>query len=459
MVPGRGHLRAAHQGLCGCQRRRHRRLPRPDAAPGPCAVARRQHDLAAAVLSLAAARRRLRRGRLRGRAPVLRHAGRLPRLRRGGPPARPARHHRADRQPHLGPAPVVPGGPTGAEGFARAQLLRLERRPQALQRHAHHLHRHREIELDLRRGGRPVLLAPLLQPPARSQLRQPGGAVRGAEDDGVLARDGRGRLPARRGALPDRARRHLQREPARDARGHQGDPPPRRREVSGPAAAGRGQHVARGRARVLRRRRRVPHGVPLPADAAHVHGHRAGGPAPGGGDPGADARHPGQLPVGGVPAQPRRADARDGDQQGARLHVQHVRLRRAGPHQPGHPPAPGAAAGERPRPHQADEQPAAVDAGHAGAVLRRRDRHGRQHLPRRPRRGAHADAVDQRPQRRLLARRSAAPVPAADPGPDLRLRGGQRRGAVARDPARCWPGPAACWRCAAAARPSAAGAS
>ena len=28
-----------------------------------------------------------------------------------------------------------------------------------------------------------------------------------------------------------------------------------------------------------------------------------------------------------------------------------------------------------------------------------------------------------RPQRRLLARRPAAPVPAADPGPDLRLRG------------------------------------
>jgi maltose alpha-D-glucosyltransferase/alpha-amylase len=57
---------------------------------------------------------------------------------------------------------------------------------------------------------------------------------------------------------------------------------------------------------------------------------------------------------------------------------------------------------ENDRPHQADEQPAAVDAGHAGAVLRRRDRHGRQHLPGRPRRRAHADAVDQRPQRRLL---------------------------------------------------------
>ena len=36
---------------------------------------------------------------------------------------------------------------------------------------------------------------------------------------------------------------------------------------------------------VLRRRRRVPHGVPLPADAAHLHGRAAGGPAP-------DRRHP-----------------------------------------------------------------------------------------------------------------------------------------------------------------------
>ena len=41
--------------------------------------------------------------------------------------------------------------------------------------------------------------------------------------------------------------------------------------------------------------------------------------------------------------------------------------------------------------------------GSPGPLLRRRDRHGRQRLPRRPRRRAHADAVDRRPQRRLLA--------------------------------------------------------
>ena len=45
-----------------------------------------------------------------------------------------------------------------------------------------------------------------------------------------------------------------------------------RRRLPEPHAARRGEPVAGRRAAVLRRRRRVPHGVPLPADAAHVHG-------------------------------------------------------------------------------------------------------------------------------------------------------------------------------------------
>ena len=45
---------------------------------------------------------------------------------------------------------------------------------------------------------------------------------------------------------------------------------------------------------------------------------------------------------------------------------------------------------------------AVLAARHAGPLLRRRDRHGRQRLPRRPQRRAHADAVERRPQRRLL---------------------------------------------------------
>src|SRR5213075_176105 len=80
------------------------------------------------------------------------------------------------------------------------------------------------------------------------------------------------------------------------------------------------------------------------------------------------------------------------------------------------------------RAHQAHEQPAAVDAGLADHLLRRRDRHGRQRVSRRPQRTTHSDAVELRPQRRLLARRPAAAVPAADHGSGLWLPGRERRG-------------------------------
>ena len=72
---------------------------------------------------------------------------------------------------------------------------------------------------------------------------------------------------------------------------------------------------------------------------------------------------------------------------------------------------------------------AAVAARLAGAVLRRRDRYGRHHLARRPRRRAHPDAVDAGPQRRILHAPTRPAVPAAEPGSDLRLPVGERRGA------------------------------
>ena len=62
-------------------------------------------------------------------------------------------------------------------------------------------------------------------------------------------------------------------------------------------------------------------------------------------------------------------------------------------------------------------------------LLRRRDRHGRQHLAQRPRRRAHADAVDPRPQRRLLHGRPGQALPAGDPVARLPLQPRQRRGA------------------------------
>ena len=60
------------------QQRRCRRFPRPDLQARLHRRSRRQHDLAAAVLSFAAPRRRLRHQRLSRRASRLRHAGRFP---------------------------------------------------------------------------------------------------------------------------------------------------------------------------------------------------------------------------------------------------------------------------------------------------------------------------------------------------------------------------------------------
>jgi hypothetical protein len=45
----------------------------------------------------------------------------------GRRPPRAARDHRAGGQPHVRPAPLVPGGAQGAQGVARARLLRLDR--------------------------------------------------------------------------------------------------------------------------------------------------------------------------------------------------------------------------------------------------------------------------------------------------------------------------------------------
>ena len=65
-------------------------------------------------------------------------------------------------------------------------------------------------------------------------------------------------------------------------------------------------------------------------------------------DPRTHAGDPRQLPVGPFPAQPRRADPRDGHRRRARLHVLRVRQGSPDEAQPGHPAATGAAARQRP---------------------------------------------------------------------------------------------------------------
>ena len=116
--------------------------------------------------------------------------------------------------------------------------------------------------------------------------------------------------------------------------------------------------------------RRVPDGVPLPGDAAHLHGRAAGVAVPDLGDPGPDPGDPGHLPVGHLPAQPRRAHARDGQRRGARLHVGRVR---AGPADEGehrHPPPARTAAGQRRQQDGVVHGDAAVAARLADPVLR-----------------------------------------------------------------------------------------
>src|SRR6185437_1239698 len=195
-----------------------------------------------------------------------------------------------------------------------------------------------------------------------------------------------------------------------------------------PGATRIGESMARRRRPIFRRQRRVPHGVPLPADAAHLHVRAPRAALPHLGDLVADAGDPRWLPVGHLLAQPRRADPRDGDRRRARLHVHRVRARPADEGEYRHPTATRSAAGKLQRPDGALYRSAALAAGLAGALLRRRDRDGRQHLARRPRRRAHPDAVDTRPQRRLLQLRSRPAVPAGDHGPDLWLPGPERRG-------------------------------
>ena len=193
-------------------------------------------------------RRRLRHRRLREHPSRLRHARRLRSLHRRGAPPQDSRHHRAGHQPHLGSASVVPGGAARAGRIARAQLLRLERDQPEVPGRADHLLGHREVELDVGRHRRRVLLAPLLPSPARSELRQPGRHRGGDAGDAVLARSRRRRHAARRRAVSDRARGHAVRQPRRDARGPQGDPPRHGRDARGSAAARRGESVAGRRA-------------------------------------------------------------------------------------------------------------------------------------------------------------------------------------------------------------------
>ena len=259
------------RGVRRLQGLRRRRLHRPDRPARLPAVARRRLPLAAAVLRLAAARRRLRHRRLHRGAARVRHAAGVHRAGLAGARPRHPHRHRPRHEPHQRPAPVVPGrraptprartatstcGPTPTTKYADARIIFVDTEvsnwtfdPVRRQFFWHRFFSH--------------------QP----DLNFENPAVHEAMFDVVrFWMDlGHRRLPARRDPLPLRARRA---PTARTCpKTHEFLAKLRAmvdEEYPGPDHARRGQPVARGRRGLLRHRggAGVPHVLPLPRHAA-----------------------------------------------------------------------------------------------------------------------------------------------------------------------------------------------
>ena len=197
--------------LSGLERRRGRRSSRDPLAPAVPEGAGRRRALADALLPLAAGRPRLRRRRLHGRRPAVRHARRLRRARRRRARARDQGDDRHRPEPHLGPARVVPERDRRPESPPSGVLLLPPRQSRRAPERVDV--RFRRAGLDARRRHRRVLPPLLRSRAARPRLAQRGRARRVRPDPPLLARPRRRRLPDRRGA------RALQGAgPARDGR-------------------------------------------------------------------------------------------------------------------------------------------------------------------------------------------------------------------------------------------------
>jgi hypothetical protein len=152
-------------------KRRDRRFRRPDREARLSAGARRHHAVAAAVLSLA---RRDDGYDIADYGAINPDFGTMKDFKRFIAEAKRRGlrvitelviNHTSDQHDWFQRARRSPPARARATGTSGATPTRNTGR-------AHHLHRHGEVELDLGPGSRPVLLAPLLQPPARPEFRQ-----------------------------------------------------------------------------------------------------------------------------------------------------------------------------------------------------------------------------------------------------------------------------------------------
>ena len=393
--------------------------------------ARRHLPLADAVLPDAGPRRRLRHHRLLRRRPAARHARRL---RRAGPHRARPRHpgdRRPRRQPHLRPAPVVPGGAAQrrtrrtATSTSGATSRRRTARPSVV------FPDQEDSIWELRREGRrsttctaSTRTSPTSTSPTRAvrdEIAQDhrllaassGCPASGStpcrsciETTGTAGADATGRparLPARPARVPRAAAAATRSCSARSTCPHEeqqaffggedGDELHhavrlhRRCRRIYLVAGARGRRAAgRGAARRARRSRRDSQW------ATFVRNH--------------DELTLDKL----TDAERQEVFAAFGPDPDMQLYGRGLRRRLP------------TDARRRPAPHPDGLQPAVLPARHAGAVLRRGDRHGREPRRRGPAGGAHPDAVDRRAataaSRPRRPRRLAGPLPTGAFGPE-----------------------------------------
>ena len=219
VVEERRRLLPRRRDLPRRQRRRVRRLPRPDPADRPPGRLGVTCIWLMPFYPTAGPRRRLRHHRLLRRRPAAGHARRLRRVH----PHRPRPRHAGDRrprgQPHLATSTRGSSRPAAAatRRYRDWYVWRDEDPPTQPERRR--VPRPGDQHLGARRADRPVLPAPASTAPARPERRQPRGARRDRQDHRLLDGAGPVRIPGGRGAVPHRDQRAAgRRRPARPAR-------------------------------------------------------------------------------------------------------------------------------------------------------------------------------------------------------------------------------------------------